>query len=164
MKYCKWRAQGCCTMKDRATRIPRPATGMPTNIIRIFVLNDTNSNRTDFYSRRRRQKRSSAGILEQSMRVRSRVGIGLSYRPARLCRLAESIPGLFSSLKISPQYSTGIGRSCTISVANPHNNDTKACQRLLLVNAVTAQVRLANNAIKASPRFSIFVPERFTYS
>jgi hypothetical protein len=29
---------------------------------------------------------SSAGILEQSM------GIGLSYRPARLHRLAESIP------------------------------------------------------------------------
>jgi hypothetical protein len=27
--------------------------------------------------------RSIAGILEQSMRARNRVGIGLSYRPAR---------------------------------------------------------------------------------
>jgi hypothetical protein len=35
----------------------------------------------------------SAGHLEQSMGVRNRVrGIGLSYRPAKLQRLAESIP------------------------------------------------------------------------
>jgi hypothetical protein len=32
----------------------------------------------------------SAGILEQSMGTRNRVGIGLSYRTARLHRLAES--------------------------------------------------------------------------
>jgi hypothetical protein len=32
------------------------------------------------------------GILEQSMGARNRVGIGLSYWPARLHRLAESIP------------------------------------------------------------------------
>ncbi len=31
----------------------------------------------------------SAGILEQSMRARNRVGIALSYRPARLHRLAK---------------------------------------------------------------------------
>jgi hypothetical protein len=30
-----------------------------------------------------------AGILEQSMGPRKQVGIGLSYRPARLHRLAE---------------------------------------------------------------------------
>jgi hypothetical protein len=36
----------------------------------------------------------SAGILEQPMVARNRVGIGLSYRPARLQRLAESIAGL----------------------------------------------------------------------
>ncbi len=41
----------------------------------------------------------SAGILEQSG-AKSRVGIGLSNRPARLNRLAESIPGLLKSLKI----------------------------------------------------------------
>ncbi len=41
-----------------------------------------------------------AGILEQSMRARNREGIGLSYRPARLQRLAESIPGLLKSFKI----------------------------------------------------------------
>jgi hypothetical protein len=29
------------------------------------------------------------GILEQSLGARNRVGIGLSYRPARLHRLAE---------------------------------------------------------------------------
>jgi hypothetical protein len=33
-----------------------------------------------------------AGILDQSMGARKRVGIGLSYLPARLRRLAESIP------------------------------------------------------------------------
>jgi hypothetical protein len=35
---------------------------------------------------------------------------------------------------------------------------TKACQRLLLVNAVTAQIRLANNAAKDLPDFRIFDP------
>jgi hypothetical protein len=38
-------------------------------------------------------KGSSAGILEQCMGARNRVGIGFSHRPARLNRLAESIPG-----------------------------------------------------------------------
>ncbi len=33
-----------------------------------------------------------AGILEQYMGSRNRVGLGLSYRPARIHRLAESIP------------------------------------------------------------------------
>jgi hypothetical protein len=33
-----------------------------------------------------------AGIFKQSMRARNRVGTGLSYRPARLNRLAEFIP------------------------------------------------------------------------
>jgi len=53
----------------------------------------------------------SAGILEQSMGSRNRVRIGLSNRPARLHRLAESIPwneidslesipGLLNSLNI----------------------------------------------------------------
>jgi hypothetical protein len=36
---------------------------------------------------------SCAGILEQSMGARNRVGKGLSHRPVRLHRLAESIPG-----------------------------------------------------------------------
>jgi hypothetical protein len=36
---------------------------------------------------------SCAGILEQSMGARNRVGIRLLYRPAKLHRLAESIPG-----------------------------------------------------------------------
>jgi hypothetical protein len=34
------------------------------------------------------------------MEAGNRVGMGLSYRPARLHRLAESIPGLLRSLKI----------------------------------------------------------------
>jgi hypothetical protein len=33
--------------------------------------------------------------------ARNRVGIGLSYRPDRLHKLAESIPGLLNSLKLS---------------------------------------------------------------
>ncbi len=44
-----------------------------------------------------------AGIFEQDMRARNRVGIGLSYRPARLHRLAEAIPGLLKNLKIPAQ-------------------------------------------------------------
>jgi hypothetical protein len=34
------------------------------------------------------------------MGTRNRVRVGLSYRPARFYRLAESIPGLLKSLKI----------------------------------------------------------------
>jgi hypothetical protein len=36
--------------------------------------------------------RCCAGILEQSMGIRNRVGVGLSYLPASLHRLAESSP------------------------------------------------------------------------
>jgi hypothetical protein len=45
---------------------------------------------------------SSAGIFEQSMVARNRVGIGLSFRPARLHRLTESIPWnrFLGSLKV----------------------------------------------------------------
>jgi hypothetical protein len=39
-----------------------------------------------------RDKSTRAGILKKSMGARHRVGIGLSYRPARLHRLAEFIP------------------------------------------------------------------------
>jgi hypothetical protein len=47
---------------------------------------------------------ASADILKHSMGARNRVGIGLSYRPARRHRLAESIPwnrflASFTSLK-----------------------------------------------------------------
>ncbi len=42
---------------------------------------------------------SSAVILEQSMEARNRVGIRLSHRPARLHRLAESIPGVLKKFK-----------------------------------------------------------------
>ncbi len=48
---------------------------------------------------------ASAGILEQSMGARNQVGIGLTYRPARLHRLVESIPGLLKCLKI-PSHRT----------------------------------------------------------
>ena len=43
-----------------------------------------------------------AGILEQSMGARNREGIGLLYRPARLHRMAESIPWhwFLGSLKV----------------------------------------------------------------
>jgi hypothetical protein len=43
---------------------------------------------------------NSSGILEQCMRARNRVVIGLSYRHARLHSLVESIHGLLKSLKI----------------------------------------------------------------
>ncbi len=43
-----------------------------------------------------------AGIFEHSMGAWNRVGIGLSYRPARLQRLAELIPSIrfLGSLKV----------------------------------------------------------------
>jgi hypothetical protein len=47
-------------------------------------------------------EKPSAGNLEQSMGDRNRVGIGLSYLPAVLHRLAVSIPGnrFLGSLKV----------------------------------------------------------------
>ncbi len=50
---------------------------------------------------------NGAGIFKQSMGAKNRVGIELFFRPARLHRLTESrslesIPGLFTSLKIPP--------------------------------------------------------------
>jgi hypothetical protein len=38
------------------------------------------------------QKETRAGIFKQSMGDRNRLGIGFSYRPSRLRRLAEFIP------------------------------------------------------------------------
>jgi hypothetical protein len=45
---------------------------------------------------------SSAGIFKQSMGARNRVGIGLSYRAARLHSLPELVPWnqLLGSLKV----------------------------------------------------------------
>jgi hypothetical protein len=45
---------------------------------------------------------SCAGIFKQSMRARNLVGIGLSFRPARLHRLAELVPWnrFLGSLKV----------------------------------------------------------------
>jgi hypothetical protein len=52
-------------------------------------------------------------MLDQSMGARKRVGIGLSCRPDRLKRLAESIPGLLKNLKMPPLGSLNVGhRSC----------------------------------------------------
>ncbi len=50
-----------------------------------------------------------AGIFKESMGVRNRVGIGLSYRPARLHWLAELIPWnrFLGSLKV---YKFGLWR------------------------------------------------------
>jgi hypothetical protein len=59
----------------------------------------------------------SAGILQQSMGARNRVGIGLSYWSARLHRLAESIPELLKSLKIQEKFSL---LSSWYSVAENH--------------------------------------------
>jgi hypothetical protein len=50
-----------------------------------------------------RRKVSLSWNFKQSMGARNRVGTGLSYRPARLHRLAESILGLLKSLKIRAQ-------------------------------------------------------------
>ncbi len=63
------------------------------------VRSEDGSNLTEF----------SAGIFKQSMGARNRVGIGLSYRPARLHSLdeLESTLGLLKSLKIRAQMREG---------------------------------------------------------
>ncbi len=48
-----------------------------------------------------------AGILEQSMGARSRLGIRVSYRPTWLHKLAKSIPGPLKSLKIPSRVMGG---------------------------------------------------------
>jgi hypothetical protein len=47
-----------------------------------------------------------AEIFKQSMGARNRLGIGLSYRPARLHSLAVLILGLLKSLNIRALVST----------------------------------------------------------
>jgi hypothetical protein len=44
---------------------------------------------------------------------RKRVGIRLSYRLARLCRLAQSIPGLYKSLKIRALHGASLSHTVT---------------------------------------------------
>jgi hypothetical protein len=49
--------------------------------------------------------RSCAGILEQSMGTRNRVGIGLTYRPAGACNCKRFwSPGIDSEELIPPAY------------------------------------------------------------
>ncbi len=52
--------------------------------------------------------RNRAEIFKESMGTRNQGGIGLSYRPARLHRLAEFVPGnrFLGSLKV---YKFGLG-------------------------------------------------------
>jgi hypothetical protein len=45
-------------------------------------------------------RRSKKGVRG----ARNRVGIGLSYRPARLHRLVESIPGILKRLQVRALY------------------------------------------------------------
>jgi hypothetical protein len=47
--------------------------------------------------------RAELSCNKESMGARNREGRGLSYRPARLHRLAESIPGPHTRLKIRAQ-------------------------------------------------------------
>jgi hypothetical protein len=53
----------------------------------------------DFKAQEDSEDQCSAGTFKQSMGARNRVGIWLSYRPARLLRLAEFIPGPHNYLK-----------------------------------------------------------------
>jgi hypothetical protein len=61
------------------------------------VLHPANENITEgttdpFFFNRTTDKVYGAGIFKKSMGARHRGGIGFSYRPARLHRLAEFIP------------------------------------------------------------------------
>ncbi len=58
------------------------------------------------------------------MVARNRVGIGLSYLPASLHRLAESIPGILKSLKIPQeqrQKKLGADKLVTSQIKKPKN-------------------------------------------
>ncbi len=59
-------------------------------------------------------RKPRAGILKQSMGARNRVGIGLSYRPAGLRRLAECIPWnrFLGSINVYKYWSGQQGLSC----------------------------------------------------
>jgi hypothetical protein len=50
----------------------------------------------------------SAGIFEQAMGARNRAGNGLSYRPARIHRLKESILELHKTSKIPAQLGNSV--------------------------------------------------------
>ncbi len=78
-----------------------------------------------------------AGIQEQSTWARNRVGIGLSYRPARLHGLAESIPGLLRSLKI-PSLFTKLPFQSRKSANFVFENaqESKICLHYLIQNFV----------------------------
>jgi hypothetical protein len=74
-----------------------------TIIICVSLIQATeNNSQTVVLHHSRKLRDNSAGILEQSMWARNRVGIWLSYRPARLHRLAESFPWnrFLGSLKV----------------------------------------------------------------
>jgi hypothetical protein len=55
------------------------------------------------------------------MGANNRVDIGLSYRPARLHRLAESIPGLLMCLKIRTLEAGGVTPPHTLYPSIPMN-------------------------------------------
>ncbi len=78
---------GICTRLDCSSDEPGAGIGWSI-VVMQDIMTDTG--------------RSCAGILEQSVGNRYRVGIGLPYRPARLHRLAESIPRnrFLGSLKV----------------------------------------------------------------
>jgi hypothetical protein len=77
-----------CTNLRRPRNLPPPAFGLIRGALLVGQ------------DRRHLFVTPCTGILEQSIGARNRVGKGLPYRPARLHRLAESIPGLLKSLKI----------------------------------------------------------------
>jgi hypothetical protein len=65
----------------------------------------------NMYQLKRQERKSPlccAGILEQSIGAGNQVETGLSFRPASIHRLAESIPGLFESLKLTSMTTTNL--------------------------------------------------------
>jgi hypothetical protein len=58
------------------------------------------------------------------MGARNLVGIGLSFRPARIHRLAELIPGLLKSLKIRAMINQEYRRSLLVRFMQSLNSTT----------------------------------------
>jgi hypothetical protein len=91
---------------------------------------------------------TSAGILEQSMGARNRVGIGLSYLLVRQNRLPEPIPGLLKRF-----INTGSGY---IGWANFKIKNTTVSELFLWQKGI----RISGNWIKRSFKFQVIFLEQ----
>ncbi len=113
-----------CLPPNQLPRVNKSGCKLDTQLIASQITPGLGGNTTPNTQQRGLTR---AGIFKQSMGARNRVGMGLSYRPARLHRLAESIPRnrFLGSLNVykyglSPRRSE-IGRSSVENAQQPNH-------------------------------------------